>query len=63
MKRPGPFICAKDIQRVTGRGEAYARRTLRVIKNRIGKERHQLVTWDEFCEFIGISREKLEEYL
>ena len=63
MKRPGPFIYSKDIQRVTGRGEAYARRILRIIKSKVGKERHQLVTCDEFCEFIGISREQLEEYL
>lgn len=62
MKQPGLFIYAKDVQRITGRSEAYARRTLRMIKKRLGKEEHQLVTYEEFCEFIGISRQNLEQY-
>lgn len=63
MKRRGIIIYSKDIQRITGRGETYARRTLQLIKKNLGKEKHQLVTFDEYCEFSGLSREELEKYL
>ena len=63
MKRAGLFVNSKDVQRITGRGEAYARRVLRKIRMMLGKKSHQLVTLDEFCEFIGTTREEAEEYL
>lgn len=63
MKRNRLVIYPKDIQRVTGRGLRYAQRIIRAIKKHLGKKKHQFVTCDEFCEFSGISREELEEYL
>lgn len=63
MKRNRFVIYAQDIQLITGRSERYAQRILRVIRKRLGKEKHQLVTYAEFCEFSGLSAEDLEEFL
>ena len=63
MKRNPFAIYPKDVQLITGRGEAYARRVISSIKKSLGKEKHQLVTYHEFCEFMGISAIDLEEYL
>lgn len=63
MKDHGLVIYPKDIQRVTGRGEGHARRILRMIKKKLGKERHQFVTYDEFCEFSGLRKEDIDKYL
>ena len=57
MKRNPLVIYPKDIQRITGRSERYAERMLVTIKKKLGKQKHQLVTCQEFCEFAGLSRE------
>ena len=63
MKHNRLVIYPKDIQRITGRSESYARRILSTIKKRLGKQKHQLVTYDEFCEFAGLDVQDLDEYL
>ena len=63
MKRNRLVIYPKDIQLITGRSETYARRIVRTIKKSLGKQKHQLVTCDEYCGFTGLSRAELEEYL
>ena len=62
MKLERVIIYPQDIQRITGRSERYAQRMLRVIKKRLGKKKHQLVTFEEFCEFSGLSVDELEKY-
>ncbi len=56
-------IYPKDIQRITGRSERYGRRLLERIKDHLDKERHQFITIDEFCDYSGIKREDIQEYL
>lgn len=56
-------IYPKDIQRITGRSERYGRRLLERIKDHLEKERHQFITIDEFCDYSGIKREDIQEYL
>ncbi|PKR80734.1 hypothetical protein CW751_08155 [Brumimicrobium salinarum] len=56
-------IYPKDIQRITGRSERYGRRLLERIKDHLDKERHQFITIDEFCDYSGIKREDIKEYL
>lgn len=52
MKR----ICVypKDVQIVTGKSERYGRTIIKKIKDHLNKESHQVVTIDEFCNFMGI---------
>ena len=46
-------IYPKDVQVVTGKSERYGRTIIKAIKERLNKEAHQLVTIDEFCDFMG----------
>lgn len=63
MKGNRFVIYPKDIQLVTGRSESYARGIIRAIKKRLGKQKHQFVTYEEFCEFSGLSLQDLTEHL
>lgn len=63
MKRSRLVIYPKDIQRITGRSEAYAQRIIRTIKKKLGKQKHQFITYEEFCEFSGLDPRDLDEYL
>lgn len=62
MKQTRIFVYPKDVQLITGRSEAYARRVISTIKKSLGKQKHQLVTYAEFCEFIGANPEDMEGY-
>lgn len=63
MKLNAVAIYPKDVQLITGRGEAYSRNVIRSIKKSLGKQKHQLVTYHEFCEYMGIPIVDLESYL
>jgi len=47
-------IYPKDIQVITGKSERYGRTIISNIKKQLNKEKHQLVTIDEFCEFMDL---------
>jgi len=53
-------IYPKDIQIVTGKSERYGRNIIKMIKESLSKEKHQLVTIDEFCIFMGLEISKVE---
>jgi hypothetical protein len=52
-------IYPKDIQIVTGKSERYGRSIIQQIKKKYLKESHQLVTIEEFCNYIGLSEDKV----
>ncbi len=52
-------IYPKDIMRVTGRSERYGRNLIQKIKEAIGKQKHQLITVDDFCRYTGLEREQV----
>ncbi|WKK79398.1 hypothetical protein [Marivirga arenosa] len=56
-------IYPKDIQRITGKSERTGRRILEKIRERKGKEKHQLITVAEFADYTGIDAETVQEYL
>jgi hypothetical protein len=47
-------IYPKDIMRVTGKSERYARTLLTKIKNSLEKSNEQLVSISEFCSYTGL---------
>jgi len=47
-------IYPNDVAWLTGRGERYGRTVIRDIKLLHKKERHQLVTIKEFCDYLGL---------
>ena len=53
-------IYPKDVQVVTGKSERYGRTIIKAIKERFNKEAHQLVTIDEFCDFMGFETSKVQ---
>lgn len=53
-------IYPKDIQLVTGKSERYGRNIIKTIKEHLNKDKHQLVTVDEFCGFMGMEISKVE---
>ena len=56
-------IYPKDIQLITGRSERYGRYMIKKIKENLQKEQHQVVTIDEFCEYLGLKQENVERQL
>jgi hypothetical protein len=56
-------IYPKDIQRITGKSERTGRRILEKIRERRGKEKHQMITVSEFADYTGIDAEIVQEYL
>ena len=58
-------ICVypKDVQIVTGKSERYGRSLIKAIKERLDKEKHQLVTIDEFCDFMGLEVSRIEHLI
>lgn len=53
---PGQIIYPKDIMRLTGKGERYARSIHKKIQEHYGKAPHQLLTLRELCDYFGISQ-------
>ena len=45
---------------ITGKSERYSREILRKIKTLLKKEKYQLVSVQEFCEFIGLNIEEIK---
>ena len=47
-------IYPKDVQVVTGKSERWGRDIIKKIKTKFSKQDHQLVTIDEFCNYMGL---------
>jgi hypothetical protein len=56
-------IYPKDIQVITGRSERYGRGLIRKIKDHLDKEKHQLVTVEEFCQYMGMNQETVSSHI
>jgi len=56
-------IYPKDIQIVTGKSERYGRYLIKKIKDHLSKEPHQVVTIEEFCDFMGLEISKVQGIL
>ncbi|WP_223033966.1 hypothetical protein [Hanstruepera marina] len=47
-------IYAKEISFITGRSERYAREVIRDIRLLHGKDKHQVITIAEACDYLGL---------
>lgn len=56
-------ICVKDIQQITGKSERQSRNIMNTIKSKLNKEKHQLVTLEEFCHYMGLDPIKIKNEL
>ena len=57
------IIYPKDIQLITGKSERYGRYLMEKIRIHLGKEKHHLVTVQEFCNYTGIQYEQVVSML
>ena len=55
------IIYPKDIMKLTGKGERYARTVHKKIREHYGKASHQLLTTSEVCQYFGIRQEDLTD--
>ncbi len=56
-------IYPKDIQTITGKSERWGRDVIRKIKKEFSKESHQLVTIEEFCNYMGFQKSDVEKMI
>ncbi len=53
-------IYPKDIVRITGKSERYARKLIDKIKIQLSKNENQFISVDEFCQFTGLKIEQVQ---
>ncbi|MBT0549864.1 hypothetical protein [Riemerella anatipestifer] len=65
MKKPPQRLCIypKDIVRITGKSERFSRNLIHRIRTAIGKQPHQFITIEEFCQYSGFDIEKVKELI
>ncbi len=56
-------IYPKDIQIVTGKSERQCRNIINAIKTKLNKEKHQVVTIEEFSSYMGLNRIDVEKHI
>jgi hypothetical protein len=56
-------IYPKDIQIITGKSDRYGRYLINRIKEYFNKEQHQVVTIEEFCQYMGLQPETVAKIL
>ncbi len=56
-------VYPKDVQRITGRSEKYARRLLYTIRQNLNKQSHQFITVEEFAQHVGIDIETVKQFI
>ncbi len=57
------IIYPKDIQRITGKSERYGRLILQKIRQELKKEKHQMITVEEFANYSGLEPEAIEPFI
>ena len=56
-------IYPQDVQLITGKSERYGRKIIKNIKDKLQKQKHQLVTIDEFCTYMGLEKEVVVSFI
>jgi len=56
-------IYPKDIQVLTGKSERYARKIVADIRRNYKKNKHQLLSVKEFCDYMGLNEEEVKTNL
>jgi hypothetical protein len=56
-------IYPKDIQLLTGKSERYARKVVAQIRRYYVKDKYQLLTIKEFCDYMSLEEEEVKEAL
>jgi uncharacterized protein (UPF0305 family) len=63
MKIKRLIIYPKDIMMITGKSERYSRYLHKRIKKHFGKEDHQVLSVGEFCNYMGLDLNIINEVI
>jgi len=61
MNKNRLVIYPKDVTIITGKGDRHAQKLLRTIHAALGKEEHQLVSMDDFADYMGLDPEMVRQ--
>ncbi|SEL41717.1 hypothetical protein [Parapedobacter koreensis] len=62
MKQPKRIcIYPKDVSEILGKSIKHAERLLRTIRDALGKESHQYVSFKEFADYTGLDEGEIRE--
>lgn len=56
-------IYPKDIQVLTGRSERWGRYLIQEIRSKFKKQKHQLVSVEDFCKYTGLNVDEVKKVL
>ncbi len=54
MKYKRVCVYSQDIVAFTGKGERYARKIIQKIREHLGKEKHQSISYKEVADYLGL---------
>ncbi len=54
------IIRTNDVANLLGLSLASASRNLRLIKDALGKQKHQKITVKEFCDYVGLDENEVK---
>ena len=63
MKKRRISITPDDIQFITGKSKRYAQNLIGKMKEHYNKEKHKLITFQEFCQYSGINYHEIEHLI
>ncbi|MBK6860643.1 MAG: hypothetical protein IPK91_04420 [Saprospiraceae bacterium] len=63
IRIPRLFVLAKDIMTITGKSLRSCQRMLSKIRKAIGKQSHQVITPDEFCEYYQLRGKDKDRFI
>ena len=56
-------IYTKDVQWITGKSERQSRNIINEIKQKLKKDKKQLVTIEEFCDHTGLNPDTVSQQI
>ena len=56
-------IYTKDIQIITGKSDRYSRTVITNIKKINNKEKHQSITVEELCNYLGLNCDEVRKLI
>jgi hypothetical protein len=56
-------IYPKDVAIITGKTERYGRSLLNRIREHLDKEKHQVISIKEFCDYMGLNEEEVQRFI
>jgi len=57
------IVTPQDVMKITGRSDVWCERRLKLIKDVLGKEKHQFVTIKEFCDYEMFNIAEIKNFL